>query len=56
MSDILAFITECWLPLALAAAFGLALYHLGRASGRRSRPSLAERARRYRAESFLSRM
>ena len=56
MSDILQFVAECWLPMSIAAAGGIGLYYLGRAEGRRSRPSLAERARRYRAGSFLSRM
>jgi hypothetical protein len=56
MNQILAFVTECWLPLAIACSAGLGLYYLGRAEGRRRRPqSLAERSRRHHARSLLFR-
>lgn len=34
MSDLLAFVADCWLPLVITLAAGLTLYRLGRAEGR----------------------
>ncbi len=42
MSDLLQFVAECWLPLLLAAAFGLALYALGAAAERRRQRALRD--------------
>ncbi len=54
MNDLLQFLADCWLPLLLAAAAGLALYHLGRAEERRrARRSLGERIRRHQSRSIL---
>jgi len=56
MSELIQFLSDCWLPLAMAGAAGVGLYYLGRAEGRRRRPhNLADRVRRHHARSILFR-
>lgn len=56
MNDLLQFIADCWLPLLLAGAAGLALYHLGRSAGRREARDLQRARREARIQSMFLRI
>ncbi len=56
MSDLLQFIADCWLPLLLAGAACLALYHIGLTQGRREARDLQRARREARIQSMLLRL
>jgi len=45
MNQLIAFVTDCWLPLSIACAAGIGLYNLGRAEERRRRKTRLQQAR-----------
>ena len=57
MNNLLAFLADCWLPLLLAAAACLALYHLGRLRGRGDvRRNIKREWQHHRANSMFLRL